>query len=310
MDLSIPTASSASSVQEIAEQAPEARRGFSPRRARPNPGFDDRREMEDFRNNPRRNSNVYYSPRPTGRISALAVGGDATLSAEEAKRAWFAKQDAPTWGPATHSQTTWAEALPPPATLSQEEATNAWLATLNDNAFGSSAAPQTTWAAAPQPARSEDAAKNSWLAKLDAPTWGSAAASQTTGAAAPSEPARFSEEEAKSAWLAKVDAPSWGKAATALAGVASEAAKMAELEAHCDAGDHVACDELSREEEAKRAWLASLDVPTWGKSAAEVAQLTSECNAGYEAACDELSREEEAKRAWLAKLDAPAWGAA
>merc|ERR1719482_1474030 len=87
-----------------------------------------------------------------------------------------------------------------------------------------------------------------------------------------------SQEAAKKAWLAKLDAPTWGSAATALARVASEVAQMAEMAADCDAGDEVACDELSREEEAKRAWLAKLDVPTWGAAAAavsEAAQLSA-----------------------------------
>ena len=36
------------------------------------------------------------------------------------------------------------------------------------------------------------------------------------------------------------------------------------LQEACVSGDDTACDTLSREEEAKRAWLARLDVPTWG----------------------------------------------
>merc|ERR1719506_3215914 len=121
---------------------------------------------------------------------------------------------------------------------------------------------------------------------------------------------QMSTQSAKQAWLARLDAPTWGAAANTLANVASEAAYMAHMEEECVKGDDVACDELSREEEAKRAWLASLDLPTWGKCAAEVAQLTSDCNAGFEAACEELSREEEAKRAWLARQEIPAWGPA
>merc|ERR1719487_2449073 len=71
------------------------------------------------------------------------------------------------------------------------------------------------------------------------------------------------EAEAKKAWLARLNMPSWGAAATALASGASEAAQMAEMTAACDAGDMVACDNLSREEEAKRAWLAKQSVPSW-----------------------------------------------
>merc|ERR1719247_2619420 len=103
------------------------------------------------------------------------------------------------------------------------------------------------------------------------------------------------------------------------------------MTAACDAGDAVACDELSREEEAKRAWLARLEVPTWGPKAmseeeakkawlarldvpswgeapAQTADMTAACEAGDAVACDELSREEEAKRAWLARLEVPTWG--
>ena len=74
-----------------------------------------------------------------------------------------------------------------------------------------------------------------------------------------------------------------------------------ELTEDCDAGDDVACTALSREEEAKRAWLAKLDAPT----------VREACNTGDDVACTALSREEEAKSAWLAKLDeARVWGPA
>ena len=108
-----------------------------------------------------------------------------------------------------------------------------------------------------QAATSQEMAKTAWLAKLDAPTWGTAT----------------SEEAAKTAWLAKLDAPTWGTAATALAGIASEAAYVADMTEACDDGDEVACDSLSREDEAKRAWLAKLDVPTWGAAAAAVSAV-------------------------------------
>jgi hypothetical protein len=137
-------------------------------------------------------------------------------------------------------------------------------------------------------------AKTAWLAKLDAPTWGTAT----------------SEEAAKTAWLAKLDAPTWGTAATALAGIASEAAYVADMTEACDDGDEVACDSLSREDEAKRAWLAQLDVPTWGAhvptlgaAAAAVSAVASNVSAS-----STLSAEEIAKQAWLAKQDTPTWG--
>merc|ERR1719482_1897964 len=95
----------------------------------------------------------------------------------------------------------------------------------------------------------------------------------------------------------------------------------------CDEGDVVACDNLSNEEEAKRAWLANLDAPTWGAAAAAVsavAEVTQpraaseeEAKKAWLARADAPSfgntanmSEEQAKKAWLAKLDAPAWGKA
>merc|ERR1719353_1495507 len=112
-----------------------------------------------------------------------------------------------------------------------------------------------------------------------------------------------------------MDVASWGAAATA-----SEAAQKAELAAACDAGDAVACDNLSKEEEAKQAWLTKLDVPSWGAAAtalasgaseaAQMAEMTASCNAGDAVACDNLSREEEAKRKWQAKMDVGAGGEA
>ena len=77
----------------------------------------------------------------------------------------------------------------------------------------------------------------------------------------------------------------------------------------CESGHDEACVELSMalaEQEAKRAWLARLDVPTWGPK--QEAVLQEACVSGDDTACDTLSREEEAKRAWLARLDVPTWG--
>ena len=77
----------------------------------------------------------------------------------------------------------------------------------------------------------------------------------------------MSEEEAKQKWLAKLDAPTWGKAASAVIEVVAEASKIADLTEECEAGDSAACETLSKEDEAKKAWLAKLDVPAvaWGK---------------------------------------------
>jgi hypothetical protein len=71
-------------------------------------------------------------------------------------------------------------------------------------------------------------------------------------------------------------------------------ALLDELMDACDAGDDVACEMVSKEEEAKRAWLASLELDAPGP--------TSWQRGGQERG---LSKEEEAKRAWLASLVAP-----
>jgi uncharacterized damage-inducible protein DinB len=106
----------------------------------------------------------------------------------------------------------------------------------------------------------------------------------------------------------------------ALASASAE--EEAQLTDACHRGEAAACETLSREEEAKRAWLARVDErlnEPWGKAAAEAeaddamadamatAELADACDQGDCAACDTLSREEEAKRAWLARLQEP-WG--
>ena len=65
----------------------------------------------------------------------------------------------------------------------------------------------------------------------------------------------MTEEAAKAAWLARLDAPSWGQASTTMSEVAGQAAALLALTEDCDSGVEAACDSLSREEEAKRAWL-------------------------------------------------------
>ncbi|EOD11060.1 hypothetical protein EMIHUDRAFT_452477, partial [Emiliania huxleyi CCMP1516] len=118
-----------------------------------------------------------------------------------------------------------------------------------------------------------------------------------------------SEDAAKAAWLARTaaDAPSWGPkggtpASTTMSEVAGQASALLALTEDCDSGVEAACDTLSREEEAKRAWLASLDVPAWGAAAAAVSAVASQVSAPAAVS------EEEAKQAWLARLDAPTWG--
>ena len=71
---------------------------------------------------------------------------------------------------------------------------------------------------------------------------------------------------------------------------------------------------------AKRVWLKSLDVPTWGKAAvelseaaseaAEMAEFTAMCNAGDDVSCRILSEQAEATKAMMAKLNVSTWGEA
>jgi len=51
--------------------------------------------------------------------------------------------------------------------------------------------------------------------------------------------------------------------------------------AACYSGDEVACDNLSAEQEAKLAWLAKLDAPTWGAAAAAVSVIADEKKQTY-----------------------------
>merc|ERR1719291_1477155 len=115
------------------------------------------------------------------------------------------------------------------------------------------------------------------------------------------------EAEAKKRWLSRLDAPTWGRAASVVGAAAAEAAQMAKLTEKCEEGDDEACDTLSKEEEAKKRWLARLDAPTWGKAAAALASVAAQ--AAQVMVPGQMS-EEEAKARWLARLDAPAWGPA
>ena len=97
---------------------------------------------------------------------------------------------------------------------------------------------------------------------------------------------------------AKLDAPAWGQAAEAMSTIVAEANQFQKLNGECDAGDSAACDTLSKEDEAKAAWLAKIDVPSWGAAAAAMKQI------GEEQLAETMANEseEEAKKKWLAKL--------
>jgi len=114
--------------------------------------------------------------------------------------------------------------------------------------------------------------------------------------------AMSAEEIAKSQWLAKLDAPVWVKSAVTMAEVASQATQIQALSEACESGVDEACDSLSKEETAKRDWLAKLDVSSWGAAAAAVSAVAS-------GVVRDLPIEQApSKAAWLARLDVPPWG--
>ena len=137
----------------------------------------------------------------------------------------------------------------------------------------------------------EDAAKAAWLAKQDAPAF------------APRRMSSAGEAAAKAAWLAKMDAPAWGKAAEAVASASASAAMTEAAEEACDQGVTAACDGLSREEEAKRAWLAKMDKPSWGAVTAAVAAVSSEVTSvAGRSVGGAMTAEEIAKHKWLSSV--------
>ena len=262
--------------------------------------------------------------------AASAAPPSPKVSEDEAKRAWLARLDVPTWGmgqastPVVAATPIYAPpvamAAPSPK-LSEAEAKRAWLAKLDVPTWGKgqASAPAATPAAtptyapalataAPSTKLSEAEAKRAWLAKLDVPTWGKGQTTAPVAAAtpiyAPAIAPKLSEAEAKRAWLARLDVPTWGK------GQASAPAAAATPIYAPAVATAAPLPKLS-EAEAKRAWLAKLDVPTWGKgqASAPVAAATPiYAPAVATAASSPNLSEAEAKRAWLARLDVPIWG--
>merc|ERR1719215_2032421 len=100
-----------------------------------------------------------------------------------------------------------------------------------------------------------------------------------------------------------MDSPTWGaRQAAPVSEVGSEESEVAHAE-------EVRAAQLAKneeeEEDATAAWLARMDVPTWGARAAAVSEVASEAS---EVARTEETRaaqlaekEEEAKAAWLAR---------
>lgn len=217
---------------------------------------------------------------------------------EQAKMAWLAKLDLPTWSITRTAPTAPKWGLAPasfvvsqadqPLRTSEEEAKRAWLAKLENPSWGKAESDAAEVATQRCDAREEvcddlsqeEEAKKAWLAKLDTPTWGATAAAVSAVAAT------TQEEEAKRAWLAKLEQPAWGGKANGASGPVTEVP--------------VSVDEPpASEEDAKKAWLAKLEEPTWGKAAAavaaevaQVAQLTEPFDSREEEVCDDLSRKE------------------
>ena len=202
-----------------------------------------------------------------------------------AKQAWMAKLEAPQWGQAAAAVAQVASSAVATSELAEQCAQQV------DEAC--------------EQLSSEEDAKRAWLERLDAPTWGAVAAAVTEVAMASqvskskdAAESPASEDAAKAAWLAKLDAPAWGKASSALVDIASDAAVETYWSEKCDEGEDEACEQLSAEEDAKRAWLAKLDASTWGAVNAAVTAVASEVSAQ-----PGMTAEEIAKRAWLAARD-------
>jgi hypothetical protein len=257
-----------------------------------------------------------------GRVTTRAAAARLSAAEDAAKQAWLAKQDVPAFGAAAASSGGQAVSSGPMSSAGEEAAKKAWLARMDAPAWGAAAA--AVAAASSSAAMTEacdqgveeacdgisreEEAKRAWLAKLDAPTWGAVAAAVSEVAAGVG-PASADEDAAKKAWLARLDAPTWGKAATALVDIAGSAGAVAAMEEACDEGVEEACDGLSREEEAKAAWLAKMDAPTWGAVTAAVSAVSAEMSSvAGRSIGGAMTAEEIAKHNWLAAMPEPgAW---
>lgn len=130
---------------------------------------------------------------------------------------------------------------------------------------------------------------------------------------------KTSEDEARDAWQDMLDA--LAKATSEMNKASQKAAEIAALDAQCSAGDKEACETLSNEESAKKAWLAKSDQKQqWGSGLSTKSDSPAQVSADtysspapaqvsadtYEASAVASFSEEETKRAWLEKLDIPA----
>ncbi|KAL3926599.1 MAG: hypothetical protein SGPRY_003228, partial [Prymnesium sp.] len=263
---------------------------------------------------------------------------------EEAKRAWLSRLDAPQWGNqgVQADDAGWAQPLTrdleePQMPLTEEEAKRAWLQRLgaptwgrrDSNAFEAQAdslQPSQVAPARTRPGQAPPAAPTPPLVQSSGP--------------------KQSEEEAKRAWLARLETPSWGKPMSGQsywAGQDSPAIETPSSSApqpHATSGvtmprattstestpppettsvsqplaktPGLAPPPRLSEEEAKRAWLARLETPSWGKQSSgqsawvdqEYSSIQPLSSSAPQAQATPASEEDE-KRAWVERLNAP-----
>ena len=251
-----------------------------------------------------------------------------TFEEEQAKQAWLAQQDegvAAVWGapaaappagmPVDEAPAVAATPLQPTpvvaVTPAEEEevqtgdAKRDWMsaeATLAPPARVSP--PARVVGSGPDTAAMEEA-KAAWLAKQEVSSWGPKAAvlaEECQDGVETACEALSREEEAKAAWLANQAAPAaWGHTVEAALAPAPEVVVAPAAASTVDTLS--ACEELSSEEEAKAAWLANQEKPTWGGKA-EAA--TAAAAVVTPAAAEEEKAEDAAKVAWLAnQLELP-----
>ena len=112
----------------------------------------------------------------------------------------------------------------------------------------------------------EEQAKQKWLIRIEEPVVAQVADMLSADAA---EAGVSKEEAAKRAWLASIEEPTLDYGDVAAKHIKSlnnvdafdysDVEKKNALALDCNAGDVVACETLSKEEAAKRAWLARVE---------------------------------------------------
>ena len=179
-------------------------------------------------------------------------------------------------------------------------------------------------------AKEEEQEKQSWIASLQAPASELATkavngvkegATQVVNGAklkAKAEATRAAESaKAKAKDTAKAGAKAILSSARGFL-MQAQAQAAEKLGVECDEGDASACETLSKEEAAKRAWLESIEMSAVDKGLVEegrerseapfvdeITILSSECEQGDTVACDALTDEQEAKEKWLVKIEEP-----